>query len=310
MANVLATETKATPPADVSQIPMPESGARTVSDDLLQRIDETLDLIAEAQSIANGAVPLNRVDISVVVPVYNAAETLPEVLDRLEEVMPPATETIVVDDGSTDETWQVIRHRIEQHRKKQQQQRDNESAETSVRPRLFGLRRRRHHGRGSAIRMAVRHARGVVIGIQDADLAYDPADLLGAIWPILEDKADVVYGSRTMRHGYTSYDGWPGWWAKLGRRCLTAYSNRLTGLRLTDVTVGQKVFRADLLRDLSLSETGLGFDAEVTAKVARRADTIMEIPTHYDGHEKLAFTSPPMETLREVVRSAWQHRAG
>ena len=308
MAHVLATEPQASDPTDAPQFGVPATDATTASDDLLQRIDETLDLIAAAQSIATGAMPLDRVDVSILVPVYNAAETLPEILDRLEEVMPPATETIVIDDGSTDDTWQVIRHRMEQYDKKQPK--NEESTQKPARPRLLGLHRRRHHGRGSAIRMAVRHARGAVIAIQDADLAYDPADLLGAIWPILEDKADVVYGSRTLRHGYATCDGWAAWWSRLGRRCLTAYSNQLTGLRLSDVTVGQKVFRADLLRELSLSETGVGFDAEVTAKVARRADTIMEIPTHFDGQEQLAFAAPRWETLRDVLRSGWQHRAG
>ncbi len=263
-----------------------ESTSSSYADDILQRIDDTLALIAEAQSTSRGATPQTSFDISIIVPVFNARESLPQVLDRIEEVMPPSCEVIIVDDGSTDGSWHYARS-------------------LTSKANFTVLHRRRHHGRGSAIRMGLRHCTGRVVAIQDADMAYDPADLLGAIWPILEDKADAVYGSRRLRRD-TRRDISVA--SRLSGRITTLVANLSTGLRISDMESSHKVFRGDLIRSLDLRECDRGFDAEVTAKIARRAGVVMEVPTTFEGEFLADEFRPRWSTLLQTVRSLVQYR--
>lgn len=228
-------------------------------DAMLEKIDDTLGLIAEANSVASGQTPVKQYDISLVIPVYNERDCLPELMERVFEVMPPATEIIIVDDGSDDGTSHWLRN---------VKQRD------SVRV----IHRRRNHGKGSAVRLGIRHSQGRVVAIQDADLEYDPADLLRVIWPILEDRADAVYGSRYL-------DGNPqdGLIHRLGNRALTFLSNRVTGLKLSDMETCHKAFRGEFLRSIPLCETRFGFEPEITAKIAARDAKVLEVPTGYEA---------------------------
>jgi glycosyltransferase involved in cell wall biosynthesis len=225
--------------------------------EVIERIEQTLDLIAEATSAAIGVRPVDQFDLTIIVPVYNERETLPQVLERIDQVMPTATEIIVVDDGSTDGTSEWL-------------------AELPHRDKLNIIRRRSNHGKGSAVRLAIRHSRGGVIAIQDADLEYDPADLLRVIWPILEGDAEVVYGSRYLKKGTD-----PSFIHRLGNWFLTFCSNSFTGLQLTDMETCHKAFDGDLLRSISLRECRFGFEPEITAKIAKRGARIMEVPTRY-----------------------------
>jgi glycosyltransferase involved in cell wall biosynthesis len=126
--------------------------------------------------------------------------------------------------------------------------------------------------------LAIRHSRGRVIAIQDADLEYDPVDLLRVIWPILDGNAEVVYGSRYL--GQTSD---PSLLHQLGNRMLTFFSNLTTGLRLTDMETCHKAFHGDLLRSIPLRECRFGFEPEITAKIANRDARVIEVPTNYQG---------------------------
>ena len=227
--------------------------------EVIERIDQTLDLIAEATSAAIGIRPVDQYDLTIIVPVFNERETLPQVLERIDQVMPTATETIVVDDGSTDGTSEWL-------------------AELPRRDKLNIIRRRSNHGKGSAVRLAIRHSRGRVVAIQDADLEYDPADLLRVIWPVLEGDAEVVYGSRYLNKGTD-----PSFLHRLGNRFLTFCSNRFTGLQLSDMETCHKAFDGDLLRSISLRECRFGFEPEITAKVAKRGARVIEVPTKYQG---------------------------
>ena len=213
-------------------------------DPVIQRIEQSLDLLADATTAA--ATQMELPDVTIIVPVFNELDTLPRVLDRIDAVMPPATEVIVVDDGSNDGTTQWLQSRSRtKHR------------------RIFC--RRRNHGKGSAVRLAIRHSRGKVVAIQDADTEYDPANLLAAIAPILEGKASVVYGSR-----YLGGHADPSLLHRFGNWLLTALSNRLTGLQLTDMETCHKAFRGDLIRSIPLRECRFGFEPEITAKIATR----------------------------------------
>ncbi|MCC9603117.1 glycosyltransferase family 2 protein [Stieleria sp. JC731] len=222
---------------------------------LVDRIDCALAEVGE--QIEQIDKPQYAFEISIIVPVYNERQTLPKVLERIEEVMPASTETIIVDDASTDGTtvWLAALP-----------PRDNRRV----------VRRIRNHGKGSAVRLGIRHSRGRVVAIQDADTEYDPKDLLQVIEPVLQGDADVVYGSR-----YLGEIEDPSWVHRLGNWALTAASNCMTGQRLTDMETCHKAFRGDLVRSISIRECRFGFEPEITSKVAARGVKIDEVPTGY-----------------------------
>jgi glycosyltransferase involved in cell wall biosynthesis len=192
--------------------------------------------------------------ISVIVPVYNEADTMRELLERLGRA-PFRKEIIVVDDCSTDGTSGIL-----------EQERD-----------IVLVRHDCNRGKGAAIRSGIARASGEVIIIQDADLEYDPEDYPKLVGPIERGEANVVYGSRYLNRDnelpFTHY--------KLGVLVLTFLANLLYGLRLTDEATCYKAFRADVLRSLPLRCERFEFCPEVTARVARRGERILEVPIAY-----------------------------
>ncbi len=259
MAEQLTTSSAHTSSNPVLSGSIPHRVTSSAHDHLIDRIDETLDLIADATAIACGKLPVAHYAVSIIVPVFNERETLPAVLDRIKQVMPTETEIIVVDDGSTDGTTQWLR---------------------SIPPRdnLKIIHRRANHGKGSAVRLAIRHSRGDVVAIQDADLEYDPVDLLRVIWPILDGDAEVVFGSRYLDNITDC-----SLLHRVGNGVLTLGSNAITGLRLTDMETCHKAFDGDLLRSIQLQECRFGFEPEITAKVAQRTSMILEVPVGYQS---------------------------
>ncbi|TWU66756.1 Undecaprenyl-phosphate mannosyltransferase [Crateriforma conspicua] len=255
-------------------------------DQMLQRIDDAMDLIAQANCIAQDTEAVDQYDVTVVVPVYNERDSLPEVLDRLDQVMPPATEIVVIDDASTDGTTDWL---------KALPQRRNRRV-------LF---RRRNHGKGSAVRLGIRHSRGKVVAIQDADLEYDPADLLRVIWPVLEGKADAVYGSRYLDSRNKDH-----FLHRLGNGTLTAISNRLTGLKLTDMETCHKAFRGEFLRSIALKECRFGFEPEITAKVAALGGQVIEVPTTYTARGYDEGKKIGWRDAVSALRCMWRYRRG
>jgi glycosyltransferase involved in cell wall biosynthesis len=265
-----------TPCATAAQVPIGERvesvvrGCReapvTTSGAMLERIEQTLDDISAAADADLHPTPMlhrperhDTFELTIIVPVYNERETLPAVLDRIDEVMPPRTEVIVVDDGSFDGTEKWL-------------------ASLPTRPARKVIRRRVNHGKGSAVRLAIRHSRGRVVAIQDADLEYDPSDLLGVVGPILDGTADVVYGSRYLCESTDR-----SFVHRLGNWALTRLSNALTGLSLTDMETCHKAFDGDLLRSVDLRECRFGFEPEITAKIASRGARISEVPVGYQS---------------------------
>ena len=209
--------------------------------------------------------------ISVIVPVYNEAATIREVLRRVARV-PIPKEIIVVDDASTDGTVEILR--------KIQDPSDHFPGDHPPIPcnlRVFFHQSNR--GKGAAIRTALSAVTGEIVIIQDADLEYDPAEYTRLIRPIVEGKADVVYGSRFL--------GFPRrvllFWHTVGNRFLTLLSNMLTNLNLTDMETGYKAFRTRVLRRTRLQSNRFGFEPEVTAKISRQGLRIYEVPISYAG---------------------------
>jgi dolichol-phosphate mannosyltransferase len=195
--------------------------------------------------------------LSVLVPVYNERSTVEPLLRRVLAV-PLDKEVIVVDDGSTDGTREVLR----------------ELAEGLPIRVLFHPANR---GKGTAVRTALVEARGEIVIVQDADLEYDPEDYPKLVGPIQRGEANVVYGSRYLNPRnelpFTHY--------KLGVLALNLVANLLYGLRLTDEATCYKAFRTDLLKALPLRCERFEFCPEVTARVARRGEHILEVPIAY-----------------------------
>ena len=197
--------------------------------------------------------------LSVVVPCYNEAATVKEALARVLE-SPYVAEVIVVDDGSTDGTVSAAKS-ISDHRVRLMQQPHN-------------------MGKGAALRRGFREATADFVVVQDADLEYDPADFEVLLEPLLDGKADVVYGSRFLSHR-------PHrvllFWHSVGNRILTTASNAFTNLNLTDMETCYKAFRREVLQDLDLQENRFGFEPEVTAKVAKAGWRVYEVGISYSG---------------------------
>jgi glycosyltransferase involved in cell wall biosynthesis len=198
--------------------------------------------------------------ISVVMPVYNEVDTIEEIISRVNSAAMDK-EIIVVDDFSTDGT----RERLEEIVKGQ----DNVKV----------LYHNRNKGKGAALRTGFASLAGDVVIIQDADLEYDPIDYPRLLEPIIDGRADVVYGSRFLGGPHRVLF----FWHYVGNKFLTLLSNALTNLNLTDIETCYKVFRSKILKDIDFKSNRFGFEPEFTAKVAKQKLRIYEVPISYSG---------------------------
>jgi glycosyltransferase involved in cell wall biosynthesis len=200
--------------------------------------------------------------LSVVIPVYNELPWIRELVRRVQAVEMPK-EIIIVDDCSTDGTRDILR-------------------ELENDPDLRIIYQPRNQGKGAALRTGFQHATGTVVLVQDADLEYDPAEYPRLVQPILDNQADVVYGSRFIGESHRVLY----FWHAVANRVLTLLSNMFSNLNLTDMETCYKVFRREVLTGLRLKSNRFGFEPEITAKVAKRRNPawrIYEIPISYSG---------------------------
>jgi glycosyltransferase involved in cell wall biosynthesis len=199
--------------------------------------------------------------ISVVIPVYNEVKTIKEIVARVQSVALDK-EIVIVDDGSSDGTREVL----------------NDLKNTEGITVLF---HDRNQGKGAALRTAFKQVKGDIVILQDADLEYDPNEYGKLIRPILEGKADAVYGSRFL--------GGPHrvllFWHYLGNKILTLFSNMLTNLNLTDMETCYKVFKASLLKEFSVESNRFGVEPEITTKLAKLKCRIYEVDISYSGRD-------------------------
>ncbi len=198
--------------------------------------------------------------ISVVIPAYNEVATIEKVLSRVQAVE-MEKEIIVVDDGSTDGTHELLKE-------------IGQAQENSK-----GLHHNRNRGKGAALRTGLDAVTGDIIIIQDADLEYDPREYKKLLEHILDGRADVVYGSRFLGGPHRVLF----FWHYVGNKFITLLSNALTNLNLTDMETGYKVFRRIVLKDITLKSNRFGFEPEFTVKVAKKGFRIYEVPISYSG---------------------------
>lgn len=198
--------------------------------------------------------------LSVIVPVYNEASTVAALIDRVRAI-DLDVEIVCVDDASTDGSREVLRLLRDKGRIDRVVFQD------------------RNRGKGAAVRLGIAESTGEVIVIQDADLEYDPQDLLQLIRPIMEDRADAVFGSRFLGGPHRVLY----FWHRLGNGVLTLLSNMMTDLNLTDMETCYKMVRADLMKSLPLTTDRFGIEPEITARLAQARARIYEVPITYHG---------------------------
>jgi glycosyltransferase involved in cell wall biosynthesis len=199
--------------------------------------------------------------LSVVIPCYNEKDLLPHLIALVKTAPVSDKEIILVDDGSTDGTTDLIRTSMEK-----------EVTKVIYHP--------RNMGKGAAIRSGLAAVTGDIVLIQDADLEYDPAEYPKLMAPILEGKADVVFGSRFMGEGPHRVHMF---WHYVGNKLLTVLSNMFTNLNLTDMETCYKVFRAEVIKSIAIEQNGFGLEPELTAKVAKLHCRVYEVGISYYG---------------------------
>ena len=199
--------------------------------------------------------------LSVVMPVYNEQATLCEVISRVLAV-PVETELICVDDGSTDGSREILVELQARH------------------PQIRVLLQTKNMGKGAALRRGIQESAGDFVIIQDADLEYDPSDYSALLQPLIDGKADVVYGSRFLgsRPHRVLY-----FWHSVGNSILTLLSNALTNMNMTDMETCYKVFRREILQSIPIEENRFGFEPEITVKIAKRRLRVYEVGIGYWG---------------------------
>ncbi|HEX5105646.1 MAG TPA: glycosyltransferase family 2 protein [Pirellulaceae bacterium] len=284
-----ATADSTARPESLAAAPAPPDPIRV--EDPITRVNYSLDQLqrlADLLAVEDGYEPAVRefeipkhFKLSVVIPVYNEERTIQTVLQRV-AALPVPKEIVIVDDASTDGTRELL-NQFEC------------AADVHV---IF---KPQNEGKGAALRTGFRRVTGDVVVVQDADLEYDPRDILAVIEPIVRGEADVVYGSR-----FLNVDGTRSvpttFVHRLGNRMLTWASNLLTGLAITDMETCYKAFRREALRSFEIQQNRFGFEPEVTAKIARRKLRVEEVPIRYAAR---SYAEGKKIGIKDLLNALW-----
>jgi glycosyltransferase involved in cell wall biosynthesis len=225
--------------------------------------------------------------LSIVVPAYNEEATLARVVEKLIHV-PYLLEIVIVDDCSSDRTLEIARQLAAKH------------------PQVRALTHPVNRGKTDALRTGFAETKGDIVIVQDADLEYDPSEMIEVIQPIVNGVADVVFGSRFLvrKAARVLY-----FYHYIANKSLTFFSNLLTNINLSDVETGYKAFRGEIIRNMIITSKGFGFEIEVTAKVAKLGCAIFEVPISYYGRtyeqgKKIGMTDG-IAAVWYIVRYNW-----
>jgi glycosyltransferase involved in cell wall biosynthesis len=218
--------------------------------------------------------------LSVVMPVYNERATLHDVVERVLSV-PLDVELICIDDGSLDGSREILAQLQLKH------------------PQIRALFQPRNLGKGAALRRGIQESTGDYVVIQDADLEYDPAEYPLLLGPLMQGKADVVYGSRFLGSGphRVLY-----FWHSVGNSLLTLLSNALTNMNMTDMETCYKVFRREVIQSIPIEENRFGFEPEITVKIAKRRLRVYEVGISYWGR---TYEEGKKIGWKDGVRALW-----
>jgi len=225
--------------------------------------------------------------LSIVVPAFNEEATLARVVEKLIQV-PYLFEIVIVDDCSTDRTLEIARQLAAKY------------------PQVRALTHSVNRGKTDALRTGFAETKGDIVIVQDADLEYDPSEMIEVIQPIVNGVADVVFGSRFLvrKAARVLY-----FYHYIANKSLTFFSNLLTNINLSDVETGYKAFRGEIIRNMVITSKGFGFEIEVTAKVAKLGCAIFEVPISYYGRtyeqgKKIGMTDG-IAAVWYIVRYNW-----
>lgn len=205
----------------------------------------------------------DNMKISIIIPCYNEAKTIFEIVEKVNEQTFLKKEIIVIDDFSTDGSREIL----------------NSSLQNKVTTIIFN---EKNYGKGYSLKQGIKKATGDIILIQDADLEYDPSDYSKLIDPILKGYADVVYGSRFIGSDEKRV---LLFWHSIGNKVLTFISNMFSNINLTDMENCYKVFKSEVIKSIDLKENRFGFEPEVTAKIAKKDLRIYEVGVKYHGRK-------------------------
>lgn len=216
--------------------------------------------------------------LTVIIPAYNEAGTILKVVESVLG-LDIRKQIIVIDDGSTDGTRETIQG-------------------LAGRAGIDIVLHAQNQGKGSAIQTGIRLAKGNVLIVQDADLEYDPNDILKVIKPIYDGESDVVYGSRYLANAHQDQSAFH----RFGNACLTGFSNWMTRQRLTDMETCYKAFRRELIQSMNIEQRRFGFEPEITAKLARRKIVIREVPISYQSR---SWHEGKKIGVRDLISTLW-----
>jgi glycosyltransferase involved in cell wall biosynthesis len=235
--------------------------------------------------------------LSVVIPVYNEKATIEEILRRVQDAA-LRKEVIVVDDCSTDGTRELLQQMAALQSHGEQEIAAQDGGDAVALPELRIFFQTANQGKGAALRRGFAQATGDIVLVQDADLEYDPRDYDKLLEPILDGRADVVYGSR--------FSGGPQrvhyFWHYVANKLLTLLSDISTNLKLTDMETCYKVFRREVLQGIQLKSDRFGFEPEITAKIAKAKWRIYEVPISYAGR---TYEEGKKITWKDGLQALW-----